>query len=171
MCASSLSRVWLFATPWTEACQAPLSMGILQARVLEWVAMPSSRGSSQPRDRIQVSCIAGGIFYHLSHHGNPRILEWVALSLLQGIFPIQELNQCLLNCRLIPYQLKYQGSPTYATIPPINKNLLNLSIKENAKSHTSFYSSLCNINSFSNGVMLPVRCHLMQTLRYNVNGD
>ena len=46
-----LSRVWLFATPWTAACQAPLSMGVLQARVLEWVAMPSSRGSSQPRDR------------------------------------------------------------------------------------------------------------------------
>ena len=36
--------------------------GILQARVLEWVAMPSSRGSSQPRDRTQVSCIAGGFF-------------------------------------------------------------------------------------------------------------
>ena len=32
------------------ARQAPLSMGILQARTLEWVAMPSSRGSSQPRD-------------------------------------------------------------------------------------------------------------------------
>ena len=35
---------------WTVACQAPLSMGILQARVLEWVAMPSSRGSSQAMD-------------------------------------------------------------------------------------------------------------------------
>jgi len=32
------------------ALQAPLSMGILQARILEWVAMPSSRESSQPRD-------------------------------------------------------------------------------------------------------------------------
>ena len=41
------------------ACQAPLSMGILQARILEWVAMPSSRGSSQPRDQMQVSHIAG----------------------------------------------------------------------------------------------------------------
>ena len=37
-------------TPWTVALQAPLSMGILQARILEWIAMPSSRGSSQPRD-------------------------------------------------------------------------------------------------------------------------
>ena len=37
-------------------------MGILQARMLEWVAMPSSRGSSQPRDRTQVSRIAGRFF-------------------------------------------------------------------------------------------------------------
>ena len=33
---------------------------ILQARILEWVGVPFSRGSSQPRDRTQVSCIAGG---------------------------------------------------------------------------------------------------------------
>ena len=36
--------------------------GILQARILEWVAFPFSRGSSQPRDRSQVSCIAGRFF-------------------------------------------------------------------------------------------------------------
>ena len=46
----------------TATLQAPLSMGILQARILEWVAMPSSRGSSQPRDQTQVSHIAGGFF-------------------------------------------------------------------------------------------------------------
>ena len=36
--------------------------GILQARVLEWVAFPFSRGSSQPRDQTQVSCLVGGFF-------------------------------------------------------------------------------------------------------------
>ena len=36
--------------------------GILQARILEWVAFPFSRGSSQPRDGTQVSHIAGGFF-------------------------------------------------------------------------------------------------------------
>ena len=36
--------------------------GILQARILEWVAFPFSRGSSQPRDRTQVSRIAGRCF-------------------------------------------------------------------------------------------------------------
>jgi len=37
-------------------------MGIHQARILEWVAMLFYRGSSQPGDQTQVSCIAGGIF-------------------------------------------------------------------------------------------------------------
>jgi len=37
-------------------------MGILQARILEWVAMPSSRESSHPRDQTQVSHIAGEFF-------------------------------------------------------------------------------------------------------------
>ena len=36
--------------------------GILQARILEWVAFPFSRECPQPRDRTQVSCIAGGFF-------------------------------------------------------------------------------------------------------------
>ena len=45
--------IWVVSnsvTPWTLACQAPLSLGILQARILEWVAMPSSGGSSWSRD-------------------------------------------------------------------------------------------------------------------------
>ena len=54
----SCCRVRLFVTPWTVAHQAPLSTGILQARILEWVTMPSSRGS----DGTQVSCIAGSFF-------------------------------------------------------------------------------------------------------------
>ena len=61
--------VWLVA----QLCPTPCNLmdysppgssvhGILQARILEWVALPSSRGSSQPRDWTQVSCIAGGFF-------------------------------------------------------------------------------------------------------------
>ena len=52
----------MLCDPMNLACQAPLSMGILQARILKWVAMPSSRGSSQPGDQTQVSCIAGVLF-------------------------------------------------------------------------------------------------------------
>ena len=50
VCVLCFSCVRLFATPWTVAPQAPLSMGILQARILDWVATPSSRGFSQPRE-------------------------------------------------------------------------------------------------------------------------
>ena len=56
-------------------------MGILQARILEWVAMPSSRGSSQPRDWTQ---IRRRILYCLSHQGSPWILEWVAYPFSRG---------------------------------------------------------------------------------------
>ena len=56
-----LSHVSL-GPPWAVAHQTPLPMGILQARILEWVVMPSSTGSSQPRDQTGVSCIAGGCF-------------------------------------------------------------------------------------------------------------
>ena len=49
-------------TPWTVARLAPLSMGILQARILGWVAMPSSRGIFPTKDRTQVSHIEGEFF-------------------------------------------------------------------------------------------------------------
>ena len=47
--------------------------GILQARTLEWVAIPSSRGSSQPRDQTHmsyISCINRQILYHWHHLRN-----------------------------------------------------------------------------------------------------
>ena len=45
-------------------CSPPGSSvrGILQARILEWVAMPSSRGSSPSKDQTHVACVAGGFF-------------------------------------------------------------------------------------------------------------
>ena len=44
--------------------------GILQAKILEWVAISFSRRSSQLRDGTQVSCITGRYFYHLNHQGS-----------------------------------------------------------------------------------------------------
>ena len=84
--------------------------GILQARILEWVAFPFSRGFSQPRDRTQVSCIAGRFFAKLSHKGSPRSGVG-SLSFLQRIFPTQESNWSLLHCRGILYQAEPQGKP------------------------------------------------------------
>ena len=45
-------------------CSPPSSSvhGIFQARILEWIAISSSKGSSQPRDQTCVSCITGGFF-------------------------------------------------------------------------------------------------------------
>ena len=57
----SESHVWLFAIPWTH--------GVVQARILEWAAVPFSRGSSQPRDRTQVSHNAGGFFTNWATSG------------------------------------------------------------------------------------------------------
>ena len=44
--------------------------GILQTRIWEWVAFPFSRGSFQTRNQTQVSHIADGFFYQLSHKGS-----------------------------------------------------------------------------------------------------
>ena len=53
-----LSHVWLFVNPWTIQ-----SNGILQARILEWVAFLFFSGYSQPKYRTQVSHIAGRFFF------------------------------------------------------------------------------------------------------------
>ena len=61
---SCFSRGWPFVTPWTVAHQAPLSMGILQARTLEWVAISYSKGSFWPRDWTYISCISRQVLCH-----------------------------------------------------------------------------------------------------------
>ena len=102
----SISHVWCFMTPWTAACQFRLfptnsrsaksfqfyltfcdSMdgsptgssvhGILQARMLDWVAMPSSRGSSQPKDRTHIFCgsCTADRFFTTESPGKP-LREW-----------------------------------------------------------------------------------------------
>ena len=53
-----------FVIPWMVAHQAPLSNGISQARILEWIAIYFSRGSSWPRDWTHVPCIGKQILYH-----------------------------------------------------------------------------------------------------------
>ena len=116
---------------------------ILQARILDWIAMPSSRGSSQPREWTQVSCITGGFFTiwatreaQESQSGKPmsspedslpselsekpKNTEVGSLSLLQGIFLTQESNRGLLHCRQILYQLSNQGSPAQGRLGKIS---------------------------------------------------
>ena len=84
--------------------------GILQVRILERVAFPFSKGSSQPRDQTQVSHIVGG-FLLAEPQGKPKNTGVSRLSLLRGIFPTQGSNWDLLHCRWILYQLSHKGSP------------------------------------------------------------
>ena len=56
------------ATPWPVACQAPLSLGILQARMLEWVAMPFSRDLPNPETEPRCPTLQAD-FHCLSYTG------------------------------------------------------------------------------------------------------
>ena len=67
---SVASVVYDSATLWTVALQAPLSMGILQARILEWVAMPSPP-KDLPKPEAEPKSPALQILYCLRHQGSP----------------------------------------------------------------------------------------------------
>ena len=71
-----LSRVQLFATPWTVAHQAPLSMGILQAGILEWVACPP------PGDLISRGIKPGSPALQMD---SPPAVTWEALYWPRGL--------------------------------------------------------------------------------------
>ena len=107
--AQSCPTLW---DPCIIANQAPLSMGILQARILEWVAMPFSRWPSQPGDLTQFFFMQADSLLS-EPPGKPMNTGVGNLSLLQEIFQTQELNQGFLHCRRILYQLSYQGCATF----------------------------------------------------------
>ena len=95
-------------------CSPPGSSvhGILQERILEWVAMPSSRGSSHPRSpALQADSLPS------EPPGEPKNTGVDSLSFLQGNFLTQGSNQGLLHYREILYQLSYQGSPGKPILP------------------------------------------------------
>ena len=79
--------------------------GILQARILEWVAFSFSRVSSQPRDGTQVSCIAGGFFTSWATREAPKISQsehWirgVSITLQEASFPVVFLLQLVSKMR------------------------------------------------------------------------
>ena len=74
---SHLSHVRLLVTLWSDSPPGSSVRGILQARVLEWVAIPFSRASSRPRDGTQVSCGAcrAGGFFTAEPPGKPQCKE------------------------------------------------------------------------------------------------
>ena len=88
-------------------CMDYTVQGILQARILEWVAVPFSRGSSQPRIKPRSPALQAGSL-PAEPPGKPQNTGVGSLPLLQQIFPTQKLNWGLLHCRWIIYQLRYQ---------------------------------------------------------------
>ena len=91
-------------------CSLPASSahGILQARILKWVAMPSSRVSSQPRDQTHVSyvfCIGRQVLYHYRHLRSPGYSPATAAA--------KSRQSCLTLCD------PTEGSPTGSSVPGI----------------------------------------------------
>ena len=108
-------------------CDLPGSSvhGILQARILEWVAMPSSKGSSWPRDRTHVFRIAGRFFTQLCHLGSPNFLPTLRLymlSLLQlhwflGWFSTPQASRTASQQALSPLlSQSHQEGPSHCTM-------------------------------------------------------
>ena len=92
---SHFSHVGLLVTLWAVAPQPSSVHEVLQGRTLEWVAMPSSRGSSQPRDQTHisyVSCIGRQFLYHHHHLGRPQLCIYIYLFFLKILFPFRLLH-------------------------------------------------------------------------------
>ena len=109
--ACSVAQSWLTLCSSVD-CSPPGSSvhELLQARTPEWLAMPSSRGSSPPRGRTRSSALQVDSLL-IEPPEKPKNTGVGSLSLLQGNFPTQESKPGLLHCRQILYCLSYQGSP------------------------------------------------------------
>ena len=139
----SLGGVRLFVTPWTAACQASLSItnswSLPKPMSIESV-MPSNHlilyspwdSPGQNTGVGSLSLLQGDLPNPGIEPGSPELqadslpakpqrkpkdTEMGSLSLLQRIFPTEESNQGLLNCRQILYHLSYQGRPHICTWP------------------------------------------------------
>ena len=111
---------------------------ILQARILEWVAIPFSRGSSQPRSpTLRADSLLA------EPPGKPKDTGVSSLSLLQWIFPTQESNQDLLHCRQILYQLS--GKPHACVLAGMKRTLISLFISIRALGWPGTLSMSSNI--------------------------
>ena len=84
-------------------------LGILQARILEWVAFPFHRGSHNPGIEPRSPTLQAD-FLPAEPLGKQKNTGGGSLSLLQGIYLAQKSNWDLLLCRQILYQLSYQRS-------------------------------------------------------------
>ena len=81
VCARSLQSSLALCNPVYYSLPNSSVHGILQARILGWVAMPSSRDLPDPGDRIPISCIGRQILYHQGHLRSPTVSHPVTIQL------------------------------------------------------------------------------------------
>ena len=137
----------LVTQPWLTLydpmdCSPPGSsvQGISQARILEWVAIFFSRGSSWPRDRTQVSWIAGGFFNIWTTRGSPTARETACNSAhgagLFLCFPKISIRQ--LGCSGFPTKIL----SVHLELPSLNDQVFAWSIKSCSQG-TSWWLLCC----------------------------
>ena len=98
--------------------------GILQARTLEWVVVPFSRRSSQPRDlALQAVSLPA------ESQGKPKNIGVGSLALLQWIFLTQESNWGLLHYRRILFQLSSKLKPLGEVVSLVKTKCLSPTMK------------------------------------------
>ena len=108
-------------------CSPPVSsvQGILQARILEWIAIPFSRGSSQPMDQTLVSCIAGKLFTIWATGKTSRR----HLALLNSIFPSEKKKS--LQCpHSVALRTEFMRLLSFLKSPSYSKHLGSISFRE-----------------------------------------
>ena len=108
---SHFINVRLFATPWTVACQAPLSMGILQARILEQIVLPSSRGSFRPRYLIWSPPLQTDSLL-LNHQGSPMYTHMCVCTCVMHVL-VCVWSQSKLRTEPGPKQAPHACFPTF----------------------------------------------------------
>ena len=122
-----LGHVWLFVTPWTIAHQAPQSLGFSRQEYCSGLPFPTPEDLPNPGIEPRSPTLQADSLPAESQ-GKPKNTGVDSLSLLQWIFLTQKLNQSLLHCRRILYQINYHGSPN-----DFKSNQIRESIPDNAK--------------------------------------
>ena len=94
----------LFCDPMDSSLWGSSVHGVSQARILEWVAIPFSRGLSRPRDWTCISCTGRQVLYHLCHLGSPYIYIYIYIYMCVCVCVCVLFTQsCLTLCNPMDY--------------------------------------------------------------------
>ena len=176
VCVYSVSLSCLIICDPTDCSLSGSSVhGIFQARILEWVAISSSKESSQPRDGTHISCfscIAGRFFTTEPHQGSPAMYIYIAISIylptyLPTYLPIIQIIQ--LSASVVSYIGVLASSPCFSVITLHSATGRNLFLLF-AIHLPSCSIPICMYSSFRVGNLYPVGCNFTNqktVLMYN----